>query len=477
MKLDSRVLPRLAWLILPCLMYLTACSTGGNADNQRYFTWVDEYGRVRQSPITEEKSPVKQRVEQVKAEQPATGSLKQNGTSESTRRAAERSAPPAEGEPVQEKDVSQPTEQAGVAVVESAATKTRTHQSVESRAGSGPAVADRSAIKQVSEKQVSEPVVSSGSKIPATDANTAPTVSVEQTGTTQQAKAITDTSAKPASKSPANTAASSAKKTIGTAANDTSEYTLENYPDGNELAKQGFIREGDPLPYYTWRDAQGNVRVNYYRPEAGFEQPKSNRSAPPLTSALVIDGSRKPVAEQANPEAMAVLGLDRTETLLETWARQCCQELPKKDLAEWDESREFQLDLDDLAPEFEFSTGNSVYRLVHLPESESASAFVMQLRSYVTQGVFLPTLVFLDKDMETRRLVTDLAFEYHPENWHSHGYLEARVPVFPDHGDRWLLIMSRQEDQAGQTVFETEKGITVLRHTGYGLLGLAQLDG
>ena len=45
------------------------------------------------------------------------------------------------------------------------------------------------------------------------------------------------------------------------------EYTLENYPDAEQLAKDGYIRPGQRQPYFTWRDAQGNIRVSYYQPD------------------------------------------------------------------------------------------------------------------------------------------------------------------------------------------------------------------
>lgn len=464
MKLDFIVVPRLSGLVLPCLMALTACSTGGSEPNQRYFTWVDEFGRVRQSPITEEKNPVEQRAAQVEAEK-ASSSSNSNDSKPGNAK---------EPHTVQDADVKTSS---GVAAVEDENTRVSTERPpAQTPEIEVPIAADGMGHKvEAASEPPNVPVTESMAAGGKTASNDEPNVALETSNSSRnQTTAAQEQAVEP---DQSLTTSPPPKSTPQQGQGNESEYTLENYPDGNELAEQGFIREGDPLPYYTWRDAQGNVRVDYYRPEGGFGQSRSDRPVPPLTSALVIDGSRQSKIEQANNEALAVLGIDHTETLLESWVRQCCQDLPKKDLAEWDDSREFQLDLDSLAPEFDFSTGSSVYRLVSLPKSENAPAFVMQVRSYVKQGVFLPTLAFLGGDMETRRLVTELAFEYHPESWHSHGYLEARVPVFPRQGDRWLLIMSRSEDQTGQTVFETEEGTTVIRHTGHGLMGLAQLDG
>lgn len=470
MKLDSIVVPPLLVLLLSCVLVLAACSTDGGAkSDQRYFTWVDEFGRVRQSPINEEKNPVEQRAAQVQSVKTTSA---QSSAQEPPTTAASTPAP-ANHPPAEVRNPSHAL----------AAEKTEAPVKADAKVAEPAVVEDqtaeptRTALSQ--DKPEGAPSSASDPKAPAqTSAEVATNASNEDPAGRQSEAAPPQMEGRQAAEPTVkeqqpDTKAS--KVATEQAPNDASEYTLENYPDGNELAKKGFVREGDPLPYFTWRDAQGNVRVDYYRPEAGFDKPRLDRNAPALTSALVIDGSSQSMIEQANADALAVLGIDRTETLLDAWARQCCRGLPRKDLAEWDDSREFQLDLDDLAPEFSFSTGNSVYRLVELPEPEDSATFVMQVRSYVEQGVFLPTLAFLDKDMATRRLVTELAFEYQPESWHSHGYLEARVPVFPRQGDRWLLIMSRAEDQAGQTVFETEDGTTVIRHSGHGLLGLAQL--
>lgn len=482
MKLDSIGVSRLLVLLLSCVMALAGCSTGGGGKtDQRYFTWVDEFGRVRQSPINEEENAVEQRAAQVQA-----GKAEPAGSS-------------AEGPAIA--DASTPAHTA--AQSEKAGSDRRitphTPSSDMARASVGAeaefletAVVEKQAAeptRMATANDVSDDTPDSASPEPPAASKTAPEVGINvsryepSVGQVGMAEPQAETTASPKEASGVDEPVTATQKTgeINSkpapkqAQDDESEYTLENYPDGNELAKQGFIREGDPLPYFTWRDAQGNVRVDYYRPEAGFDKPREDRGVPALTSAVVIDGSRQPMIEQANADALEVLGIDKTESLLDAWVRQCCQHLPKKDLAEWDDSREFQLGFDDLAPEFQFSTGNSVYRLVELPEAGNSAAFVMQVRSYVKQGVFLPSLAFLDEDMATRRLVTELAFEYQPESWHSHGYLEARVPVFPRQGDRWLLIMSRAEDQAGQTVFETEEGTTVIRHAGHGLLGLAQM--
>ncbi|MGP4842677.1 MalM family protein [Marinobacter sp. 1Y8] len=417
------------------LMMLIALMTGASPlqSADRYFTWVDENGRVQQSVIREEDNPVEKRAKAVREEQAAT-----------------------------------PAQDAGKVGASGGISEKAIPGSLEATE-STPATQDAPGVQKVpmkAERGQSDAVVSE----PAPEAGK-PAFPAQAPSKPQLAPA--------AQEAPANVVDSPAAATADTPADKqrptNPDYNLRNYPDGDELAKKGFLREGDPLPYYTWRDGQGNVRVDYYRPEPGFEKNKTNAAPPELSEAMVLDGSRSHADNKMSAEAVAVMELDQSGSLMDEWVALCCADLPVKDVAEWDDSREFQVDLDDMAPEYPFATGESAYRLMKLPKSSNASAFVVRVRSYVKSGVFVPTLVFLDKDMGTRRLVTEVAFDYEPESWHSHGYIEARVPVFPAEGDRWLLIISRGEDQRDQTVVETDKGPLVIPHKSTGLLGVAQL--
>ncbi|WP_162628823.1 MalM family protein [Marinobacter bohaiensis] len=381
--------------------------------DKRYFTWVDEHGNVHHTLIRDGADPLEARARKVEEARRSEGS---------------------EGNTT-------------------AADDARSRGSTE-KPGEKPAAARR--VENDHLQEPDEPVASTR------DANEPGKATAAPEAVPRRSTRVPD-SPRPAS----------AEHSGNRAADDT-EYTLENFPDGDALARDGFVRDGDPLPYFTWRDAHGNLRVDYYRPKPGFEKEPRAESAPSLTPGLVIE-SRPGVVPAANRETLAVLGIDRDGTLLQRWRERCCGGLPVTDLAQWDDSREFQLDLDDLAPTYRFASGESVYRLVRLPEPAAVSAFVAQVRSYIDNTVFVPTLVFLDEEMAVQRLVTDLAFDYAAENWHRLGYLEARVPVFPGRGERWLLILSRQQDQVGQTVIESEAGPRVLHHAHSGLLGLVQL--
>ncbi len=262
---------------------------------------------------------------------------------------------------------------------------------------------------------------------------------------------------------------------------DGSEYTLANYPDANALEKSGYLRPGDPLPYFTWQDASGRIRVTYYRPDTRSDVAKGLVPQPiELSDASVytVDSGRtlvnaQPWVDARVPEAFRVLGIDPDgESLFQQWRALCCKDLTVGQVLDWSADREFQLDLDATSPTHRFSTGVSHFRLVQLPATSPAGGFVLRLRSFSDHGVFVPSLAFLDQDLEPVRLVTDLVMPFRPESWHRQGYLEAFVPVFPARGERWLMVFTRAEDLASQTVTETRHGPRRISHEPTGTLSL-----
>lgn len=266
---------------------------------------------------------------------------------------------------------------------------------------------------------------------------------------------------------------------------DETEYTLANYPDAETLEKSGYIRPGDPLPYYTWRDSDGRIRVSYYRPDTRSDVEKGLIRQPiELTDASVYtsDSAKSsvtppPLANGQVPEAFRVLGIDpHGASPFQQWQALCCEDLTIGQVQDWSADREFQLDVDTSASTHRFSTGVSRFRLVQLPTTSPPGGFVLRIRSFDDHGVFVPSLAFLDQDLELLRLVTDLVMPFQPETWHRQGYLEAFVPVFPDRGERWLLVFTRDEDLASQTVTETRHGPRRIVHEPTGTLSLTGME-
>ncbi|MEE3119211.1 MAG: MalM family protein [Pseudomonadota bacterium] len=258
---------------------------------------------------------------------------------------------------------------------------------------------------------------------------------------------------------------------------DASEYTLENYPDAGQLAKDGYIRPGQRQPYFTWRDSEGNLRVSYFQPDTRSDADKGRAPAPvELTPASVYhaEAGRAPVrtAPEAEPDAFAVLGIDSGGDFLERFSATCCTALDTDDHEDWHEASEFGIDLDEASPWHGFLSGRSPYHAIALSGLADRPDFVLRLRSYADDGVFVASLVFLDRNLKPVRLVTDLVSPFTPETWSRRGFLEAWVPVLPGQGERWLVIFTRDEDLAGQTVLETRRGPKAIPHVTRGELGL-----
>lgn len=365
------LVPHIRWLLLgSSLLLLAACQTGNerpsDATGERYFTWVDESGQVRTSPIKREQTPI---------------------------------------------------------------------------------------ISRQQSKTVSSDNMEGGS-----DAGSSP-----DSGTDSDRITTSGASGR-AGEDPA------------------SEYTLENYPDGDELEKSGYIRPGDPLPYFTWRDTDGNFRVSYYRPDTRSDVEKGLVRQPvKLTPAEVYGPPRDDVGAESPSrpatDAFGILGIESDgPSFFDQWQRSCCQNLLVTEPREWSPSREFELTIEADTASHPFSSCTSAYRLVRLPEPERAPSLIIRLRSFDMEGLFVPSAAFLDQNLETTRVVTGLAATFMPESWHRHGYLEAFVPAFPDRGERWLLLFTRDQDLDSQTVVETDRGPRIINHAPVGVISLTEMQ-
>jgi hypothetical protein len=263
---------------------------------------------------------------------------------------------------------------------------------------------------------------------------------------------------------------------------ENTEYTLENYPDAGELEKDGYVRPGERQPYFTWRDAEGNVRVSYYRPDTRSDLEKG-RVEPPvqITEASVYhagpDGVGQTPVEGYDPDAFAILGIEAsTDDFFARFSATCCDSMDAASRQGWQSGREFGVTLSDRSATHPFLTGTSPYQLIALPYPDKHGSLVIRLRSYARNGVVVPSLVFLDEKMAPLRLVTDLVVDFTPENWHRRGYLEAWVPAFPGQGERWLVLFTREQDLEGQTVIETRTGPEKIPHIRHGEIGLMQVE-
>lgn len=256
------------------------------------------------------------------------------------------------------------------------------------------------------------------------------------------------------------------------------EFNTGNYPDAEELRRKGYVRDGDRQPYFTWRDAEGNVRTSPYQPDTRTEAEKAFVAlSSEVTPARVYrandtPGTSEPVVGY-DPNAFAILGIEESNgNFLERFSETCCQALDVQNHERWQEGRELGIYLTEDSPVHRFLTGESPYQLIALPYGASSGEQVLRMRSYANNGVFIPSVVFLDSELTPVRLVSDLVSDFEPENWHRRGYLEARIPVSASQKERWLLIYTRDEDTEDQTVIDTRRGPRKIPHVSVGEIGL-----
>lgn len=225
-------------------------------------------------------------------------------------------------------------------------------------------------------------------------------------------------------------------------------------PDEVELVMPpGFDEEAtedDRQPYFTWRDAEGNLRYDFYEPETDTRPIHDRREEPGLSSAQITRRGDAGLSPDADPQAASIMGLD-SRNRLDIFAESCCQELDRSGVSTLPENRgqEFVFDRD--SPRHEFATGESRYALARIPQTDKD---VLRIRSFIRDGAFLPTVVLLDRDFEPVRMITDIAFDHTPETWRRYGHLEARLPWREQGNERWILLITRETDVVSQTRIE-----------------------
>jgi len=412
-------------ILAGCLLLVS-----GPAFADRFYTWVDGQGHLHTTKIQEPENPIFKRAEEVKK-------AEQKKKSELGRKHPDTS-----------KGVKAPNGQARPSV-------SRPPRDRESKVTSAPARRK--------------------SSVDVTDGTPGPRK--KPSGGSQAVPASVST-AQPSSAPAAH------QSRAGKPSAPDDQYNLKNYPDGEDLARHGYVRDPDHRPFYSWVDAMGIEHNTPYQPPPDKQElestGKQRKSAPPVaghrlyTEARILrPGMASGIPSTANPAAIKFLGLDKTPSLFASFTAHCCQKLAKVNMVDLPSDRSFEVALDSHAPVHRFSTGTSPYILVKLPAG--AKPYDLQLRSFIHHGVFVPSLVFMTRDFKVTRVVTDLVFDYGPETWYRYGYLHARLPVHPGRGERWLLIFSRKKDINDVTVIDQDGRSKNIHHKRTGRIGLEKV--
>ena len=107
-------------------------------------------------------------------------------------------------------------------------------------------------------------------------------------------------------------------------------------------------------------------------------------------------------------------------------------------------------EINNFSPSFDFPMGRSYYAAVKLPSSYRT--YGLRVRSFANQKVVYPSLLFLDEAKRPTRLVSDAVYQLHGETWYRYAFIEGTVPVEADKGERYVLLLSTDEDRSLKTL-------------------------
>lgn len=249
-------------------------------------------------------------------------------------------------------------------------------------------------------------------------------------------------------------------------------FNLQNFPDADRQSD-----EPERL-FYSWRDAEGRVfNTPYLYKEESMARVMSDPETPKASEARVtIAGEAPAPGFRRNSEAAALMGLgEDSQNRLDAFAENCCQGLPRLDYYELKAERSLSLSLGKEASTHRFSTGESRFALVRLPDESSRT--LLRVRSFVRDnGFFAPSAVFLDGRFRPLRLVTDLVLEYTPETWRRYGTMAARLALRPDAGERWVVLFTRNADLETSTAVGEKGRRSRLTHKAGGSLALSLIE-
>jgi hypothetical protein len=230
-----------------------------------------------------------------------------------------------------------------------------------------------------------------------------------------------------------------------------------DYIDSAVLEGRGFVRDGDDSPYYTWVDEQGrmhNSPVAAGQRDAGG----SGQSAPVRYSeGRQIEFERGqpalPLLDGQPTAAMQALlagSQSRGDGLYSELLTRCCGQLRDSDFTALSADEPRYEELDRFSPSFEFPMGRSYYAALKLPASRQS--YGLRVRSFANRQVVYPSLLFLDEAKRPTRLVSDAVYQLHPETWYRYAFIEGTVQVRAERGERYVLLLTTDEDRALQTL-------------------------
>jgi hypothetical protein len=230
-----------------------------------------------------------------------------------------------------------------------------------------------------------------------------------------------------------------------------------DYIDSDVLEGRNYARPENGVAYYTWTDEQGRMR-NSPVPGQGSavkgEAPSSVRYTEGRQIEFGNKGAVLPALDGQPSAAMQALltgsaGRD-SGGLYQNLVQQCCGQLADSDFTELSGEEPRYEELNRYSPSFNFPMGKSYYAAMKLPAA--GRTYGLRVRSFANKKVVYPSLLFLDEAKRPTRLVSDAVYQLHGETWYRYAFIEGTVPVKAAEGERYVLLLTTDEDKHLQTL-------------------------
>lgn len=230
--------------------------------------------------------------------------------------------------------------------------------------------------------------------------------------------------------------------------------TPTDYIDADVLEGRSFVRSEHGKAYYTWVDDQGRMH-NSPLPQGAeraavpapisFTEGRQIEFARATPGLPALDGQPSPALQALLKGSQARDG-GPYQVLLE----RCCTQLSDSAFTELSVEEPRYQELSRFSPSLQFPMGRSYYAALSLPRSQHT--YGLRVRSFANKQVVYPSLLFLDEAKRPTRLVSDAVYQLHPETWYRYAFLEGTVPVHAGQGERYVLLLTTDEDRALRTL-------------------------
>jgi hypothetical protein len=229
-----------------------------------------------------------------------------------------------------------------------------------------------------------------------------------------------------------------------------------DYIDADVLEGRGFVRSEYGSPYYTWVDEQGRMH-NSSVPTGERKQATSTSQAIRYSEGREVTFERRapllPGLDGQPNDAMRSLlagSEERVHGLYQSLLDRCCGQLAEDDFTELSADQPRYEELNRYSPSFDFPMGRSYYAALKLPRS--GHTYGLRVRSFANKQLVYPSLLFLDEAKQPTRLVSDAVYQLHGETWYRYAFIEGTVPVKAGQGERYVLLLTTDEDRSLQTL-------------------------